>query len=79
MCSSDLKTPGACDPPEPDEGVVYRINLSQVRGSVIDLTTEGSRQMYLRNEIARRFANKSKEVVIEGSIPPDAITIIKRE
>jgi len=35
--------------------------------------------MYLRNEIARRFANKSKEVVIEGSIPPDAITIIKGE
>ena len=133
------KTPGACDPPEPDEGVAYRvirpdedpavgltpknpdanytitahvrngsrldtqyisatrsldvaekwsdktgnriveINLSQVRGSVIDLTTESSRQTYLRNEIARRFANKSKEVVIEGSIPPDAITIIKGE
>jgi hypothetical protein len=52
------------------------IDLSKVQGGVYDLTIAANRRRYLTNPVARNFAQASAEVVIEGTIPADAIVLV---
>jgi hypothetical protein len=55
---------------------IVAIDLDKVRKSgaeIIKLTTDRLRDKWLRSPVAKNFARASKEVVIKGSIPKDAI------
>jgi hypothetical protein len=56
---------------------IVAIDLSKVAGKVFDLSTSAGRDRFLRGILAKRFSEKSAEVVIEGSVPVDAITIVR--
>jgi hypothetical protein len=53
------------------------IDLSQVRGEIIDLTTYENRAYYLLDWKGRGFAMRSSEIVIDGWVPPEAITEVR--
>lgn len=59
-------------------GVVVSIRLDALGGDVkiYDLTNKDVLDKHIKFPMTRNFATKSKEVLIEGYIPPDAITII---
>jgi hypothetical protein len=44
-----------------------------VDGPVINLSTPAGRELYLNGITARNFAAASSEVLVEGSIPPEAV------
>jgi hypothetical protein len=48
--------------------------LSQVAGTIADLSTEAGRNAYLRGITAKRFAAAASEVLIQGNVPPTAIS-----
>jgi len=52
---------------------IYVIDLSKVKGSVIDLTDEIVRNNLLKHPIANNLAKASAEILLEGTVPPDAI------
>ena len=56
---------------------IVEIDLSQVSGRVIDLSTDVGRNTYLKGATAKGFAKGSLEVLIEGFIPPEAIKLVK--
>ncbi len=49
------------------------IDLSKVKGTVIDLTDEVVRNKLLRHPIANNLAKASAEILLEGTIPAEAI------
>lgn len=52
---------------------IYVINLNQVIGVVIDFTIPSVVDQYLRGSTARRIAESTQEVLVDGWIPPRAI------
>ena len=52
---------------------VYVIDLSKVKGTIIDLTDDVVRNNLLRHPIANNLAKASAEILLEGTVPPDAI------
>jgi hypothetical protein len=57
-----------------DNARIAVIDLQRVAGSrIYDLSTDAARQSLLTNPIARNYAGRAREVVIEGGIPADAI------
>jgi len=57
---------------------IVAIDLTKVKSVIVDLSTKDARSAAgMTNPVAKNFANKSKEVLIENSIPASAITIIK--
>jgi RHS repeat-associated protein len=52
---------------------IVGINLDAVDGPVINLSTPAGRELYLNGITARNFAAASSEVLVEGSIPPEAV------
>ena len=55
---------------------IVRIALDRVSAPVFDLDNEDCRMDVLSNPVARAFAKAAREVVIEGNIPPEAITLL---
>ena len=53
---------------------IVAIDLSQVDGEVTDLSTYEGREYNLLDAKGRGYAMKSEEVLIQGSIPPEAIS-----
>lgn len=49
------------------------IDLNQVNGDIIDLSTYEDRLYYLLDWKGRGYAMKSTEVLIQGNVPPEAI------
>lgn len=58
---------------------IVKIDLNKVPDNVkvYDLSTKIGQDTYLKGTSAKNFANASKEVLLEGDIPPEAIKIIK--
>lgn len=52
---------------------IVGINLDMVDNPIIDLSTAAGRQAYLSGAMARNFAAASSEVLITGSVPPEAL------
>jgi len=52
---------------------IYVIDLSKVKGTVIDLTDDVVRNKLLRHPIANNLAKASAEILLEGTIPAEAI------
>lgn len=57
---------------------VAEIDLTRVQGYIINLSTESGRQAHLKGATARAFARATLEVLIEGCVPPEAITVVAR-
>ena len=53
---------------------IVSIDLSKVNGDVLDLSTAAGRDTYLNGVMAKNFAGSSSEVLVKGSIPPEAIS-----
>ena len=58
---------------------IVEIDLNKLRrkNTIYDLSTQIGRETYLKGSTARAFAKGSKEVLIEGFIPADALKVIK--
>ena len=58
---------------------IVKINLNKVPDNVkvYDLSTQAGRDTYLKGITAKNFAKASKEVLLEGVIPSDAIELVK--
>ena len=52
---------------------IYVIDLSKVKGTVIDLTDEVVRNNLLKHPIANNLAKASAPIRLEGTVPLDAI------
>jgi hypothetical protein len=52
---------------------IYVIDLSKVNGTIIDLTDDVVRNNLLKHPIANNLAKASAEVLLEGTIPAEAI------
>ena len=52
------------------------VDLSQAEGEITDLSTYEARQYNLLDWKGRGYAMKSDELVLEGWVPPTAITEI---
>ena len=53
------------------------IDLSMVQGEIIDLTTYENRAYYLLDWKGRGYAMRSSEMVIDGWVPPEAVTEVR--
>ena len=53
---------------------IVSIDLGAVQGRVFDLSTEAGRSSLLKGITARNFARGSSEVLIQGSVPPIAVS-----
>ena len=58
-------------------GLLRVIDLSKVRREIIDLTTYEHRAYYLLDWKGRGYAMRSSEIVIDGWVPPEAITEVR--
>ncbi|MEU3625157.1 hypothetical protein BS329_20935 [Amycolatopsis coloradensis] len=62
-----------------NEGRAVAIDLDKVQGRVTDASTQAARDRAgIRGHTANRLGEASKEVLIEGFIPPEAITWLGR-
>jgi hypothetical protein len=52
---------------------IVAIDLTAVKGQVIDLSSQAGRLQYLRGVTARNFAASSSEVLIKGEVPQSAV------
>ncbi|MFL0122934.1 hypothetical protein V2611_14155 [Tenacibaculum maritimum] len=52
---------------------IVKIDTKLIEGNVYDLSIQAGQTKYLKGNTAKRFANKSKELVIEGKVPAEAI------
>lgn len=59
---------------------IVEINLQKLpeNVSVYDLSTDDGRSRYLKGSTAKRLAKASKEVLVEGFIPEDAIKLLQK-
>lgn len=55
---------------------LVEIDLTKVQAKVIDLSSTTVRNTYLRGVTARNRARAASEVLIEGFVPPEALTLI---
>jgi hypothetical protein len=55
---------------------IVSIDLGQVDGDIIDLSTYQDRNYYLLDWKGRGYAMKSEEVLINGSVPASAINLV---
>jgi hypothetical protein len=55
---------------------IVSIDLGQVDGDIIDLSTYQDRDYYLLDSKGRGYAMKSEEVLINGSVPASAIDLV---
>lgn len=62
-----------------DGSRIVKIDLNKVPDTVniYDLSTKVGQDVYLKGITSKNWANSSKEVLLEGTIPPEALTIIK--
>ncbi len=56
---------------------IVKIDMKYIKGKVYDLSTKQGQKIYLKGNTAKNFANKSKEVLIEGSVPAKGVKSVK--
>ena len=54
---------------------IVEISPSGVNGSIIDLSTAAGRNAHLRGNTAKNWAEASSEVLIQGSVPANAVKL----
>ncbi len=57
---------------------IVRISPSQVDSLIIDLSTDAGRDVHLRGIMAKNWAKSSSEVLIKGSVPANAVKLLKK-
>uniref|UniRef100_UPI000A4E00E6 RHS repeat-associated core domain-containing protein n=1 Tax=Herbidospora sakaeratensis TaxID=564415 RepID=UPI000A4E00E6 len=55
---------------------IVAIDLGKVKGEIIDLSTYQDRAYHLLDWKGRGYAMKSEEVLINGSVPPNAVRVV---
>ena len=55
---------------------IVSIDLGQVNGEIIDLSTYQDRDYYLLDWKGRGYALKSEEVLIDGNVPASAVDLV---
>lgn len=55
---------------------IVSIDLDEVTSTVINLSTDAGRSLYLKGTTAKNFAKASAEVLTEKYVPPRAVSLV---